>query len=180
MGISRKTWLLIAFLTAIAAAIVVVPAVADPAATTKSGGAITAVKVVRETDAQTTSSATFVDLPGASTTITVPSGEKALILARFSAESDCYGGAANDWCSVRILIGGSEAAPASGTDFAFDSNEDGGAASQGNWESHSMDRSRGALGEGTYTVKVQWMTVDTGVTFRLDDWSLTVERVKKS
>ena len=67
--------------------------VALAATTGKGGGPITAVKVVRGGDAQTTSSElSYVNLPGASTSISVPSHHTALILVRFSAESECDGG----------------------------------------------------------------------------------------
>jgi hypothetical protein len=145
------------------------------------GGPVTSVKVVRSNSSQITTSTTFVNLPGATVKVKVPSGQRALILARYSAESNCTGGAVGSWCSARVLIGGVEAAPVSGADFAFDSVDSTDDVSclpaDCGWESHSMDRSRGPLGPGTYTVRVQWRIVN-GSTFRLDDWSLTVERVK--
>jgi hypothetical protein len=144
--------------------------------TGSSGGSITAVKVVRGADATTTTSTSYVNLPGASTTIHVPSGQHALILARFSAESRCSGGSAGQYCTVKILIGGSSGKPATGSDFAFDS--DSGAGNDW-WESHSMDRSR-VLGPGTWTVRVQYAVTVATTTFRLDDWSLTVERSQRS
>jgi hypothetical protein len=134
------------------------------------GGAINQVRVARSDEASTTSSATYVDIPAATVQITVPRGQRALLLARFSAESICTGGA---WCSVRIVTVRDgveqEMEPASGTDFAFDSPDD-------SWESNSMDRSR-LVGRGTYTVKAQAAVVG-GSSFRLDDWSLTVERAR--
>jgi hypothetical protein len=145
-----------------------------------SGGPITQVKVKGDTSAQTTTSTSFVNLTGASVRITVPRHQRALILARFSAETDCTGGSTGQWCSARILIGGVEASPASGVDFAMDSVDADDVSCDPltcGWESHSMDRSRGPLGPGTYTVRVQWRVNGTP-TFRLDDWSLTVERVK--
>jgi hypothetical protein len=179
----KRIGLAVALVSLVALLLVVVPAIGSPA-TTKSGKAITAVKVVRETAAQVTSSTSYVDLPGATTTITVPAGQRALILARFSAESNCVDGAAGDYCTTRVRIGGVSADPASETDFAFDSIDDPSNCTnalfgtQCGWESLSMDRSRGPLGPGTYTVKVQWAVTDAAVNFRLDDWSLTVERVK--
>jgi hypothetical protein len=180
----KRVGIVVGVLALTALLIMVVPAIGNPS-TSKSGGAITKVKVLRETAAQTTTSTSFVNLPGASTTITVPAGQKALILARFSAESNCSGGTVDDWCSARIMVGGSEGGPASGSDFAFDSVDSSEtaacAADECGWESHSMDRSRGPLGPGTYKVKVQWRVVQFGgsaPTFRLDDWSLIVERVK--
>ena len=176
LGLAVGAVLLAAFL------VVVVPAIGSPS-TAKSGAAITRVKVLRETAVATTSSTTYVDLPGSTTTITVPSGHRALILARFSAESNCTDGAAGDWCTARIRIGGVSAAPASETDFAFDSVDDPSNCTDAllgthcGWESHSMDRSRGPLGPGTYTVKVQWAATSGSTVFRLDDWSLTIESV---
>jgi hypothetical protein len=135
-----------------------------------SGGAINQVKVARSDEAFNTTSASYVDIPGATVQVTAPRGGQALLLARFSAESICTGGA---WCSVRIVAvkGGveQEMEPASGTDFAFDSPND-------NWESNSMDRSL-LVGRGTYTVKAQAAVIG-GSSFRLDDWSLTVERAR--
>jgi hypothetical protein len=114
--------------------------------------------------------------------VKVPHGQRALILARFSGESNCTGGAVGNWCPVRILIGGNEAAPVSGSDFAFDSVDSSDDVTclpaDCGWESHSMDRSRGPVGPGTYVVRVQWRIFGGGSTSRLDDWSLTVERVK--
>lgn len=163
-------------LAAALVALVVQSAIAGPS-TTVSGKSVSAVKVVRETNVQTISSTTLVDVAGASTTITVPSKGKAIILARFSAESVCSGGAPSPGtCSVRILIGGVEAEPAAGSDFAFDGT-DNGTEGQYSFASHSMDRSRGPLGPGTYTVRVQATVSTVGIVFRLDDWSLTVERV---
>jgi hypothetical protein len=175
LGLAVGAVLIAAFLVA------VVPAIGSP--TGKSGSAITKVKVLRETVAQTTSSTSYVDLPGSTTTISVPSGHHALILARFSAESNCTDGSAPDFCTVRIRIGGASAAPASEIDFAFDSVDDPSNCTNAllgtncGWESHSMDRSRGPLGPGTYTVKVQWAVTDAAAVFRLDDWSLTIESV---
>jgi len=74
------------------------------------------------------------------------------------------------------LIGGSEGKPASGLDFAFDSVGTG--PTDDSLESHSMDRSR-VLGAGTWTVRVQYAVSTAATTFRLDDWSLTVERSKR-
>lgn len=141
------------------------------------GGTLTKVNVVTETNAQVTNSTTFVNLPGATTVVTVPSGENALILARFSAESACSGGTGAQWCSVRILIGGVEANPIVGLDFAFDST-DNGRETSASWESHSVDRSR-PVGSGTYVVQAQWAVTSAATSFRLDDWSLTVERAQR-
>jgi len=142
-----------------------------------SAGSVNHVNVVTETTAQTTSSTAYVNLPGGAATIGVPSGEAAVILVRFSGESQCSGGAAGNWCSVRVLIDGVEANPAAGLDFAFDSVS--AAAAQDFWESNSMDRSR-TVGAGTHSVVVQWAVTNAATVFRLDDWSLTAERAQKA
>ncbi len=165
-------------LVALFAASLLVKSAVAGSATTVSGSSVTGVKVVRDTAATSVGSTSFEDLPEASTTVRVPQGTRALILARFSAESLCLGPSGSpEVCSVRILIGGQEAEPASGSDFAFDSSN-GGADGPYSWEGHSMDRSRGPLGPGTYTVKVQAKVTLVGGAFGLDDWSLTVERVR--
>jgi hypothetical protein len=147
------------------------------AANSSSGGAITAVKVKREVDAASTNSTTFVNVPGASMTIGVPSGQRALLLIRFSAESSCQGGNFGDWCSLRIVVDGVQAHPRAGLNFAFDTDA-GVATNHDIWEGHSMDRSI-TVGSGSHTVRVQWAVTNAATSFRLDDWSLTVERSKK-
>jgi hypothetical protein len=144
----------------------------------KSGTTITSVKVVTSTiNGQETQSRTYVDLPGAATSITVPSGQKALIVARFTGASQC--GSLNpddDGCFVRVLIGGQEADPVNAGHF--DTAECCSGSSNGDsWESHAIDRSRGPLGPGTYPVRVQWLAGAEN-DFMLWGWHLTVERVK--
>jgi hypothetical protein len=144
----------------------------------KSGAAVTQVKVVTSTGSSIeTQSRVYVDLPGAATTITVPAGQKALVIARFTGASQC--GSLNpddDGCFVRVLIGGLEADPVNAG--MFDTAECCSASSNGDsWESHAIDRSRGPLGPGTYPVKVQWKA-DAENDFMLWGWHLTVERVK--
>jgi hypothetical protein len=143
------------------------------------------VRIAQGSNATTTTSTSFVDLPGASVRISVPAREKGLILARFFAESACYNNTNNttdDYCVVRILAvkdgTTTERFLEPDSDFAFDSTDSGyeGGAS---WESHATDRSL-LLGPGTYTVKVQYRVGDSSVTFRLDDWHLTVEKARAS
>ena len=154
------------------AAISVLPASAQVTTVTNPTGS---VRMVRGGTATTTSSVNFVDVPGAATTITIPAGTRAVLRARFVAESSCAGGAG--YCRVRILINGVEAQPAVGTDFAFDSTNNGNETSS-SWESHAVERSSAIiLPAGNYVVRVQQSTSSAGVTFRLDDWHLSVERL---
>lgn len=137
---------------------------------TASGGNITAVKVVRDTEEQRVESWDFSDVAGASAVITVPPKSAALILARFSTQGACQS-SGSPGCSLRILIGGVEADPASGVDFFFVDKAP---------DILSFDRSLGPLGPGTYTVQVQaaaGQNATPGSAVVLDDWSLTVERV---
>ena len=118
-----------------------------------------------------------------STSIPVPAGMTVLLSARFAAESNCSEAApaaVNNWCSVRILIGGLEAEPVVGNDFAFDSTN--GGADVNAWESHSMDRHRCYRNSTTATqqvpVVVQWGVANADPTppvFRIDDWSLVIQ-----
>ena len=136
-----------------------------------SGKSITAVKVVHAagSSAVTTSSTTFQTLT--STSITVPAGTKAIILARFSGSAYCNGGGFSN-CEVKILIGGTNPTPGTetfGTQPASGSSE--------GFQAGSMDRARGPLGPGTYSVKVLWHSSTGSATFYIAGWELTVERV---
>ncbi len=177
---------MIILVAVVAAMLVVGSGVAVAVATKLSGGTINQVRVARDSSATTTTSQSPVDVPGASVRISVPSGQKGLILARFSAESACYNtdGIANtgEWCTVNILAvkdgTGTVTYLGPGDDFAFDAAE----ASNEEWEAHAIDRSV-VLGPGTYTVKVQYETSYSSsyeTAFRLDDWHLTVEKAKIS
>jgi hypothetical protein len=147
------------------------------AATSANSGAVTAMAVVRSSNNATLENQTdFVDLPGARATITIPSGQKAVIVARFSAPSACDAAQPNyvGQCFVRILIGSVAGAPSDKQ--AFDTDQNGGG--NDGFEAHGIERSRtglGGLGPGTYTVQVQWAT-DINVRFTISQWHLTVER----
>jgi hypothetical protein len=145
----------------------------QPGVTFADGGRVENIKVVRGTTMPGSSSTKYSRL--AATRVIVPEGQRSLILARFSAESLCESVSPGSTCSIRIMIGGREAEPSAGKAFAFDSAEPTGSQS---WESHSMDRSWGPVRPGNYLVVVQFATVDTATNFELDNWSLTVERVR--
>lgn len=102
----------------------------------------------------------------------VPGGTTRLITSRFTSESLCAGNAGS-YCSIRILIRNNatgalvEMFPRASTDFAFDS------VSSDNWESNSVERTI-RVGAGSYSVWLQRAVVGTA-TFRLDDWTFTVD-----
>ncbi|SRR6266540_3191667 len=172
----QRVWQASALVLATALVTVLVnDALGEPARTSNSGGAVAAVKVVRETTGQgNTNPTAWTAVPGATTSITIPAGAKAIILARFTAESHCQGGSSIDWCSVRVLIDGTEANPASGNDFAFQTPGTGFAAL-------ALDRSSGKLSAGpsgkTVSVTVQQKVTSASTYAWLDDWHLTVERI---
>ncbi|MEJ3748155.1 hypothetical protein WEI85_33325 [Actinomycetes bacterium KLBMP 9797] len=82
-------------------------------ATSKSGTTVTRTVVSTENAATTHAGATFTTVR----TIGVFAQSSSFIVARWTAESACYGG--TGYCSARILIDGVEAEPVAGNDFAF-------------------------------------------------------------
>ena len=178
---SARTWraltlvLLVVLVGAVARSTFAMPVI-------REGKGIKTVGVVTETAANSINTGTAYsdDLPGASIFVEIPEGTKSLILVRFSAESACYGKKAG-WCNVEILVGGAEANPKVGDSFAFDSVSTNGSE---DYEAHAMERVSGPKqGDGVYTVQVQRRIHITGTgiagqsVFRLDDWTLTVERI---
>ena len=124
-----------------------------------------------------TSSTAFVDIPGATRVVGVPSGTTNLINARLTAESNCVRAipALGGQCNTRIVaqrIGGAtvELSPQPGLDrYVFDSVGTDGA------ESHAMESSI-RLGVGTYVIRAQRAVSNAAVSFRIDNWHLAVER----
>jgi len=141
-----------------------------------AGGGVVRVDNRTETSASSTNATTWLDLPGANALVGVPAGQSRLFDARFTAESQCQG-ANSGYCSVRIIAtnvatGGSiELNPQSGIDYAFDSDQAGGASDL--WEGNAMERSIRLPG-GTYRIRVQRAVTNNTVSFRLDDWHLAV------
>jgi hypothetical protein len=147
---------------------------------TATAGSITAVKVVRDANPYDPSESggpptSFADIPGATVTMSVPAGTKALLLARFSATATCIGSISDTWCGVRILFNGVEGKP-NGVNISIFSaaHPD---VSSGNREAHMIERSLFETA-GTYVVKVQTMASAVGMQEALVNWNLTVERIK--
>jgi hypothetical protein len=178
-GISWKRTVVVA--AAVAAAVVLTGQFALGAPTRLITAAAPRTTVVRGPDATTTTSTGWVDLPGAIAPDSVPASPSStgstLFLATYTAESACSGG--TGYCRVRILVGGQEAEPAVGGDFAFDSSN-GGQETSASWESHAMQRSFCIANDGAphdATTRVQYSTTDPATTLRLDDWHLTVQAI---
>jgi hypothetical protein len=177
----RRTIMLLA---SMAVVLVLASGAAFGVLTFTSGGSIERVVIARGNDASSSIATSFVDIPGASVQVFVPSGTSRLIMARYSAESVCSGGSSDAFCSVKIVARNSttgadtELKPANDGGFAFDST-DVGRETSASWESHSVDRSD-RLGAGSYTIRAQRASISKGAapTFRLDDWSFTVEQAR--
>ena len=177
----RTRHLRIAGVIAAAAAIVVVSfsaAFAQGGRTERSAHTLVEVKVVRHSFSPPTypngqwtiqSTNSWVAVPGASTSVTIPSGEQDLLIVRFSPGMICAG---TGDCLTRILISGSEGQPAKPVDF----NAVGGS----HWGMPYTERSIGPLPAGTYTVlaQVEATVGSNGTTLTMRSFHLTVERFR--
>jgi hypothetical protein len=134
-----------------------------------TGKGVAAVTVLTQSEISLISSTSLQSLPGASVTITVPAGQIQLVEADFSADSTCQGSFAENFCVIEILADGAEMSPVSAGDFAFD----GVGTADDFYEAHGMQRSI-LLGSGKHTIKVQGLVTLSGMSFFLDDWSLTI------
>lgn len=138
---------------------------------TRNGGSVTAVRTVTQDSAATTNSTTWVDLPSMSTTMSVPAGQKALLIITFSGESGCEDmNGTTVWCLVRVVVDGVIAPPG---EVRFDSRADGVA-----WETNSMQFVSGLHNAGQHLVKVQYKVDETNALFTVDSRTLTVLRSK--
>jgi hypothetical protein len=148
---------------------------------TKSGGAFTAVRTATSNDGifwtYPNASTTPQDIPGSSVSVTVPSGQRALLIITFSASVQCQdlGGTTNGACSVRAMVGGNVPPPGpvallSPLNGQFESAQ-----------AASMQWVAGPLNAGTYTVKIQgWVNDANNDIFAMGARTLTVLRSKVS
>jgi hypothetical protein len=143
-----------------------------------AGKGVTQVKVVSSAPPAeyALSSSAYADLPGATVKLSVPAATQALLLVRFSAETDCDAANVGARCAVRVLVNDLEAQPSQGIGTSFDVGHGGGQPIL--MQARSIDRSAGPLPPGSYTVRVQIATNLEPASLYLQDWSLTVERVK--
>ena len=68
--------------------------------------------------------------------------------------------------------------PSVGSDFAFDS-ADNGTETSSSWESHAITRSATGVAAGNHTITVQYRADNGASTFRIDDWGLSVVAYKQ-
>lgn len=146
---------------------------AGPAGPTNTGVSL-AVKNVSSNNDSTINSSSFTDLT--STTIDVPTGNTATLVATFSAESAAYG--ANGYGIVKITVDGNEMTPGVGNDFAFDSSDNNTETTDSS-ESHAMVRYQTGIAAGSHTIAVQYRTSSSSVHFRVDDWALSIVAYKQ-
>jgi len=122
-------------------------------------------------------SASYMDIPSANATVTVPAGRQATVIAHFSAEAVMFG-APGDRCSVRIVLDGEPMTPSEGVDDTFDSVSDG--ASFDNAEQHAIVRYAEHVGAGDHTVIAQAATTKTGAAepqCRIDDLAMVAQAI---
>jgi hypothetical protein len=136
----------------------------------------TQIKVVREntTGASATSNSTaYTDIPGATTSMTVPDGTLALLVARFQGHASVI---KTSGCMVRILVGTTPMEPSANYAFVGQANVSESFAGSG-----AIERSL-PLSAGTYTVKAQ-LRISTANSVDsqclLSGWHFAVERHKR-
>jgi hypothetical protein len=168
---ARKTWRLATVVFALALAGTLVGTAIAATTITRSAKTLTRVKVIHSNTGTSTSSPTWVDVPGAATSITVPSCGRptcAIILARFSAQTVCT----NSRCWVRTLINGQQADPTGGVIFDVHSTSEG---ISKHIASHGIEQSRAYFSPGTYPVKMQYRVDTTAGFMELRFSTLVVE-----
>jgi hypothetical protein len=106
-----------------------------------------------------------------STTVTVPAGQKALLVITFSGETLCqdFDGATLS-CQIRATVDGANAQPG---EVVFDSQQ----ANSG-WSTNSMQFVRGPVNAGQHVVKIQFRVDEFPAEFHIGDRTLTVLRSK--
>lgn len=145
---------------------------------TETGRGVSQVKVVSDTLIQLTDSSSPVNLTGAGTSVAIPgTWGTGMILARFSSQVEVDGTDAA--CVVRILIGGSPAAPG---ERLFDDARENATAPARAVESNTMEAYRADLGPGTYAVQVQFRRYGGLVSDAcfLGPYTLVVERIRQT
>jgi len=121
----------------------------------------------------------YASIAGGSTTLTVPEGAHATIVAHFSAEA-VVNGAPGDLCSVRIVLDGQPMQPGEGVDDVFDAVTDG--TGFGAAEQHAIVRFASHVGPGEHAVQTQAAVVKTTATpadCRLDDLAIVAQAIEE-
>jgi hypothetical protein len=156
------------------------PAGAAGASGVATPGYVAEVLTATGSNATETSSTSYEVLDGATLNVTVPANETDKLLVSFNAETACYGGTTGARCLLRILVDNAEIQPAANTDAYFDNN--GPTATsvhvQNTQIQHGIVRISPTLTAGSHTVKVEIASSAATTKFRLDDWTIAVQRVR--
>jgi len=117
------------------------------------------MKVVQDGELQTIHVADgWTDIIGMSTTISVPSTQKAVLLITFSAGTACGSTSLNTAnCGIQFVVDRGSAIESSSGVFNFNQ---GPAGSSGLWSSHSMQWVSGQLSAGSHTIVVEGLAQD--------------------
>ena len=160
----RRTRLL-TFAVAVLAALLIAESAVLGATLLKSGGAVKAVKIVANDLLFHTTSTSLVNMTGMSTTMTVPSGQKALFLITVSTSCSVSGAGS---AIVRVLVDRTSALP---SDQGFCSGDSGSG-------SNSYQYFAGPLNAGNHTVALQFRVNNAAGEAFLVHPVMTVMRVK--
>jgi hypothetical protein len=145
------------------------PSVSIAAVTHSCGAPIRSI-VKTEIGGFTTSSTTFVNLPGAVPTINVPAGETQCVKVRFSAMVSCSQTGDADICSILVVEPGVVAfdPPFNGVNFIVENN---------NYEARSFEWVK-ELGAGSHTIRVLAGVQKPATVFQIPIWTLDIEQTK--
>jgi hypothetical protein len=177
MRILRLVIILAAALVGAGAVVGVAEAVTSTQSVT--GKAVSGVRFVSQAgmirvDGQAQTS-NWVDIPGATATVTIPASTNGVLLANFDAFSVCSApGSGPPTCGWRITVNGQPMNPDNGSDAVMSAGSNG--------ELRSIQRSSNVLAAGTYTVQAQALLNDPAYTAAnplfLTNWSLEVQQAK--
>lgn len=137
----------------------------------QTGGPLVSVSVQTGTTPFVNASTTYVNVPGANLTTTVPSGG-ALVHVTFSAECKLIGAGPFDWVEIRVLLNGAAMQPNDLVSPTALCGADSYSLNSGQWT-----RRVSASGPANVRVQVRVVTnsTNTGEQFWVDDFNLKVE-----
>ena len=122
--------------------------------------------VLTQKAATSMSSTSFVAVPGAAVTFTVPAGKTRCVKVLFTAETACTPSAAVDACYVRVQDNGVNLNPSGEGYQTIDSEKADAQAHAFEWV--------GRVNEGSHTITIQQKVGNVATSFYLDDWTFDV------
>ena len=172
--IPRVSPRLLAILVAVLGVMLAAETVVLAATVMRNGAPVTAVLTKTSDEYAFTDSTTLSGVPGMTAAVTVPSGERALLVITFSAVSACYdvnsSGANTVYCRVDATVDGVTVPPGQ---VNFDTAGDGESFA---WETNSMQFVAGPLDPGSHTVRIRYRVDESEGLFELSQRTLTVLR----